>query len=147
MSTDIWRPIRGDLRRILLTVPGVPDVAYEGRQFTPASNVAWLRERIDKAGARTATLGTQGLIEERGIYALDLNWPRSGSFADGEDVADAIRCAYWPGREIAGTGADFIKGRVLAAQARTAIPFDGWTQFPVRIEFFFRRASAQGRAA
>jgi hypothetical protein len=146
MATDIWRPVRGELRRILLTVPGVPDIAYEGRDFTPTSNVAWLRERIDKGAAVTATLGTYGQVEERAIYALDLNWPRVGSFAEGEDIADAIRIAFWPGREITGAGTDYASGGVLASHARTAIVFDGWVQFPVRVEFFFRRKTAQGRA-
>lgn len=146
MGTDIWRGIRGDLRRILLAVPGVPDIAYEGRGFTSVEGVAWLRDRIDKGAAVTATLGTAGMVEERGIYALDLNWPRVGSFAEGEDLADAIRCAFWHGREIASSGGDFIAGRVLSAQVRTPIMFDNWTQFPIRIEFFFRRRTAQGRA-
>lgn len=145
MATDIYRPIRGELRRILLAVPGVPDIAFEGRDFKPTSNVAWVRERIDKGGARTATLGTYGQVEERAIYAIDVNWPRKASFADGEDLADAIRCAFWPGREITGIGADFLSGGVLASHARTAIMLDGWTQFPVRVEFFFRRKTAQGR--
>lgn len=143
MATDIWRPIRGDLRRILLAVPGVPDLAWEGRDFTPVAGVAWINERIDKGGARTATLGYAGMQEERAIYALDLNWPRKSSFAEGEDLADAIRCAFRPGREIASTGADYAKGSVLSSQVRTAIMFPAVTQFPIRIEFFFRRATAQ----
>lgn len=144
MATDIWRPIRGDLRRILLSTPGVPDVAWEGQEFAPTANVAWLRERIDKGGARTATLGVAGMQEERAIYALDLNWSRRASFAEGEDLADAIRCAFRPGREIGSAGADYAKGSVLSSQVRTPIMFDTVTQFPIRVEFFFRRLTAQG---
>lgn len=142
MATDIWRPIRGDLRRILLAVPGVPDIAFEGRDFTPAAGVAFIRERIDKGGARTATLGNLGMQEERAIYAIDLNRPRTASFAEGEDLADAIRCAFRPGREI--WGAEYAAGRIVSAHTRTSIMLDAWTQFPIRIEFFFRRSTAQG---
>lgn len=145
MGTDIWRGVRGDLRRILLGVPGVlhDQIAYEGRPFTPVQDLAYIVERIDKGGARTATLGFAGMQEERGIYALDLNIPRKACFADGEDVADAIRCAFRPGRYIASPGADYAKGSILSSQVRTPIMLDTWTQFPVRIEFFFRRLTAQ----
>jgi hypothetical protein len=145
MGTDIWRPVRGELRRILLTVSGVPDIAYEGREFTPVSSVAWAREMIVKGTAATATLGRDGLIEERAIYAIDLNWPRKASFADGEDIADAIRCAFWHGREISGVSDDLLIGAVLSSQLRQAIMFENWTQFSIRVEFYFRRKTSQGR--
>lgn len=146
MGTDIWRPVRGELRRILLGVPGVlnDQIAYEGRDFTPTSTLPWIRERIDKGSAETATLGFHGMVEERAIYALDLNYPRANTFADGEDLADAIRCAYWHGRGIVGMGADPAAGNVLACHLRTMIPFDNWCQFPIRVDFFFRRNTRQG---
>ena len=146
MATDIWRGVRGDLRRILLALPGVPDVAFEGRAFTPTTGVSFISERIEKGGARTVTLGGHGQQEERAIYALDLNIPRVSSFADGEDLADAIRCAFRPGREIASVLSDYAMGRVIASSVRTPIMFADWTQFPIRIEFFIRRATAQGWA-
>jgi len=143
---DIWRGVRGDLRRILLSVPGVlnDQIAYEGRDFTPVEGVAWIRERIDKGSAVTATLGNAGTQEERGIYSLDLNVPRRSSFAEGEDLADAIRIAFRPGREI--WGGTTAAGRIISASVRTPIMFEAVTQFPIRIEFFFRRPSALGWA-
>lgn len=147
MSTSVWRPIRGDLRRILLGVTGVPDIQYEARRIAPTTGVAWIGESIEKGNSRPVTLGRSGMVEEQGIYLLDLNWPSSSSFADGEDLADAIRLAFYPGRAIESSGADFIKGGVLASVARRAVPLPDWTIFPVRVEFFFRRATRQGFAA
>lgn len=146
MGTDIWRPVRGELRRILLGVSGVPNdrIQYEGRDFTPPSDLVWLKERIDKGSARTVTLGAHGMVEERAIYVIDLNVPRKSSFADGEDLADAIRCAYWHGRGIVGMGTDPAQGNVLAVHLRSAIPFGNLTQFPIRVDFFFRRNTLQG---
>lgn len=147
MSTSVWRPVRGDLRRILLGVTGVPDIHYEGRRTVPTTGVAWLGEAIEKGNALPASLGSDGMVEETGIYLLDLNWPSSGSVADGEDLADKIRLAFYPGRGIASSGADYISGRVISSRALRVVPLPDWTVFPVRIEFFFRRAMRQGQTA
>lgn len=144
MGYSIWRQVRADLRRILLTIPGVPDVQFEGRKFTPAAGVAWLQEAIEKGPSVTHTLGFHGLTEERGIYLLNLNWPANGVMADGEDLADKIRLAFWHGRGLGVTAPDFITGGVLRSEARRTVVTDAWTIFPVRIEFYVRRRTMQG---
>lgn len=144
MGTSIWRPVRAELRRILLSVPGIPDISYEEQGYTPTVGVAWIREAIEKGPSRTASLGSAGLTEEQGIYQLDLYWPKTGVKSEGEDLADKIRLAFWHGRGIASPGADFIRGQVLASSALRTVPGDTWVIFPVRIEFFFRRKTLQG---
>lgn len=144
MGTSVWRQVRGDLRRIALGVTGVPDLAFEGRRFTPTTGIAWVREAIEKGTALPATLGSAGMVEERGIYMLDLNWPATASEAEGEDLADHIRLAYYPGRAIESSGPDFIKGGVLQSRSLRTAVFTDWTVFPIRIEFFVRRAMRQG---
>lgn len=148
MSFSIWRPIRADLRRILLGIPGVPDIALElaPKPADRPIGVAYIRERIEKGRSVTATLGTYGTTEERGIYVIDLYWPDKLT-AEGEDLADKIRLAFWHGREIASSGPDPIAGTVLASEARSAIPSAGWVIFPIRVSFYVRRLTAQGRAA
>lgn len=149
MSVSIWRHVRADLRRILLGVPGIPDVAWElapGKPYQPTVGVAYLRERIEKGSSETASLGDRGTTEEQGIYLIDLYWPRALAQVDGEDLADAIRLAFWHGRAVSSAGPDPITGRVTSSVARTAIPSDGWTIFPVRIAFFVRRLTRQGAA-
>lgn len=146
MTAQVWRFVRADLRRVLLGVPGVPDIAYEARPYSPTSGVAYIREALEKGPAATATLSTFGTVEERGIYQLDLHWPAALT-ADGEDMADAIRLAYWHGRVIASSGPDPIRGQVTRSRALRVVPGLQWTVFPIRVEFFFRRLTAQGRAA
>jgi hypothetical protein len=147
MSTSIWRPVRAELRRILMTVPGASGYHFEMQGYTPVVGVPYLKDQIEKGNASTATLGTTGLIREDGIYLVDVKWPTAGVKADGEDLADAIRCEFWHAREIASAGGDFIKGRVESSSSRTAIPGEAWTTFPVRIQFFVYRKTNQGRAA
>jgi hypothetical protein len=148
VSTNIWTPIRAELRRILLGVTGVPDIAYELApvKYVPTIGLPYIRERIEKGNSRTATLGTYGKIEEQGIYLIDLYWPDRLQ-VDGEKLSDAIRCAYWHGREISSAEADPINGQVTSCDARSAIPAEAWVIFPIRVNFFVRRDTAQGRAA
>lgn len=144
MSTSIWKPIRNELRRILLSVPGVPDIHYELQNYTPATGVAWIREAIEKGPALPSTIGSYGLTEEQAIYHLDLHWPSNGVKSDGEDLADKIRCTYWAGRSIQSSGDDFIRGRVVASEARRTVVGPTWVVFPVRVTFFVRRKTLQG---
>ncbi len=66
MSTSIWRGVRGELRRQLLAITGVPDIAYEmgegvpGGTYKPVVGVPWLKEVMDKGPAVPATLGSGG---------------------------------------------------------------------------------------
>lgn len=144
MALQVWRPIRAEFRRILLTIAGIPSVHYEMMSFTPTVGDAWLREAIEKGPSVTRTLGLEGMTEERAIYLLDLYWPANGVKADGEDLADKIRLTFWHGRQINGAGPDWIKGRVLTSEVRRVIPGDTWIVFPIRISFFIRRPTAQG---
>jgi hypothetical protein len=151
---SVWRGIRSDLRAILLTVAGIPDVRWEGKSkiytaggavadIEPAAGVPWIKEKLAKAGAETVTLGAWGQTQEGGIYMLDLYWPANGIMHEGEDLADKIRLAFYHGREVAASGPDQVTGTVTSAEARDMIEGDGWLIFPIRIEFYFRRFTRQ----
>lgn len=153
MSFSVWRYIRGDLRRILLSISGIPDVRYElapkpdpNLPDQPPAGVAYIRERIEKGPTTPGSAGSLGTVQENGIYHVDLYWPDTLARVDGEDLADKIRLTFWPARELGSSGPDPMHGRVLRSEARQAIPGAGWVVFPVRITFFVRRNTAQGRA-
>lgn len=148
MGTRVWGAVREELRRMVLVVPGVSGYQLEFmvRRLDEEPLVPWLADAIEKGNARTATLGYAGMVEERGIYKLDLHWPTNGLEADGEDLADAIRLAFRHGRGFEAAGPDVIQGWIFASHARGAIPLATKTVFPIRIDFAFRRATTQGWA-
>ena len=143
MSASVWKPVRADLRRILLTTPGIPDTEWEAKRFRPAPGIAWIREKLNIAGASTDTLGARGQTIERAIYAVDVMWPATGALSDAEDLADAIRQTFWHGRGIGSSGPNPINGSVIASSRQTTVEGDVWTEVPVRIEFFVRRYTRQ----
>jgi len=138
---NVWQLVRDDLRRILLSVPSLPDVHFELQPAVePVVGVPYVREKTEQGPAETHTLGRDGLTEERGIYQVDLRWPAKGmSKLDGFALAENIRSAFWHGREIGSAGPGYLKGSVLASTARTPVPSDAWITFPVRIDFYVHR--------
>lgn len=144
-STSIWRPIRSDLRRILLATPGCPgDVKWEGKRFKPTKGVAYISERIEMAGTFTETLGFVGQVQENAIYQIEIFWPADGSVSDADDLADAMRQSFWHGRQIGGAGPEQIAGAVLSSTRLRSVEGDTFYQVPVRVEFFIRRYLRQG---
>jgi hypothetical protein len=149
MGISIWRGVRAELRRILLSISGVPDLAYElgegviAGAYHPTVGIPWIREAIEKGPSVTRTLGSYGMTEEQGILLIDLYWPKTGVKADGEDLADKIRLSFWHGREIGAAGPDFIKGRVISSESRRTVVGDIWVVFPIRITFFIDRMTRQ----
>jgi hypothetical protein len=140
-GTSIWRPVRADLRRILMSVPGLPDMKWEGKRFKPVDGVPWGAERIEMAGTTTETLGFVGQAQEVAIYQIELYWPANGTVSDADDLADRIRQTFWHGR---GIGPEGIKGSVLSSTRLRSVEMDSYYQIPVRIEFYIRRFLRQG---
>jgi hypothetical protein len=140
-ATSIWRPVRADLRRILLSVPGLPDVKWEGKRLKPVDGLPWCSERVEIASATTETLGFVGQVQENAIYQIELFWPANGTVSDCEDLADAIRQAFWHGRAV---GPEGIKGSVLSSYRLRSVEMDQFYQIPVRVEFYIRRLIRQG---
>jgi len=143
MAESIWRPIRADLRRILLSVPGCPAMKWEGKRYNPTAGIPYGREKLSTGTATTETLGSLGHTQENGIYMLDFLWPANGLTSEAEDFADRVRLTFWHGREIASSGADFIRGGVLTSWRMDAVEDDASYQIPVRVEFYIRRRTRQ----
>ena len=106
----VFSPVRADLRQRLLSVPGVPTVAWEGRVFTPVPGLRWIAERLVPVMNRTATLGSNGYSRLWLMYDLLLySPPASASLSEDEDLIDAIMYQYPIGREVGGVN---VFGRV-----------------------------------
>lgn len=130
--------IRGELRSILLRVPSLPAVAWEGRDFTPTARTAWIRERLAWLPAELVTTGgSYGTVSERGLYLLDLFAARDATTSAIDQLADAIRAAFKPG-----TPLGCLRGGYVQSAARAANLFEpDWTQAPLTMRFYVHRAN------
>jgi len=128
--------IRGALRHILLQVPSLPAVAWEGRDFTPAARTPWLRERLAWLPAElVSTGGSYGTVAERGLYLVDPYFARDASTSSLDQMVDAIRAAFRPGTKL-----DCLLGGYVISAARAAyLTEPDWATSPVTVRFFVHR--------
>lgn len=131
-STDI----RGELRSILLRVPGLPAVAWENRDFTPTPRTPWVRERLAWLPAELVTTGgEQGTVSERGLYLVDPYFSRDASTSALDQMADAIRSAFKPGTRLG----CLLGGYVQSAARAAYLTEPDWVMSPVTIRFYCYR--------
>lgn len=141
----VFAPLRSDLRRILLSTPGLPVMAWEGRRFTPTIGVAWCGEKLIPVLTSTATLGTTGFQNETYIYALQIHQPAgAGGISELEDLADRLMYKYHVGLQVGGVNAN---GRVLKASRSQMIDGPDWMDLTVNITAFMYRPNVREPAA
>lgn len=96
MSWD--QDIRGELRAILLRVPGLPAVAWQHRDFVPPARTPWVRERLAWLPNDLISVGGEyGTVRERGLYLLDVFYPRDATATTMGAMVQTILSLYRPG--------------------------------------------------
>ena len=139
--TDIYFPVRSDLRRILLATPGVPtNIAWEGRKFTPATGMRWLQEMLSQAASLPATIGNIGYTYETMVYRIVVNDPPTTvGLSETENLVDAI-CAQFPvGAQV---GSPTVFGRVIRSTRGQMTTDADWRKLDARITFFVTKPNA-----
>ena len=135
----VMSELRNQLRSILLSVPGLPTVQWQGKTFNPSPDLPYVKERVEPVDSVTATWGQTGCAEETVIYSLNLYWPITGFVTDAEDMADAIRTAFWIGRAfVPMPGAD-ICGSVRTVSLMPPVEGPVYNMYPIRVNLFIRR--------
>ena len=128
--------IRGELRSILLRVPGLPAVAWENRDFAPTPRTPWVRERLAWLPSELVTAGGEyGTISERGLYLIDPYFSRDSTTAALDQMADAIRSTFKPGTRLS----CLLGGYVQSAARAAYLPEPDWVMSPVTIRFYCYR--------
>lgn len=74
MST-IFADIQGALRSQLYTLPNKPPIAWENKNYTPNSNVLFLRPTTLQAPTIQACLGDEGKDLHEGLFQIDVFTP------------------------------------------------------------------------
>ena len=134
--------IRGELRSILLRVPSLPAVAWEGRDFVPTARTAWIRERLAWLPAELVTTGGEyGTVSERGLYLLDLFAARDATTSAIDQLADAIRAAFKAIQD--GMQVAVLAPTTLLATQHGNTFADRFAGYPIRVEVLSRFLTAK----
>lgn len=141
MAADWTSSVRSYLRETLVTVTGLPTVAYEGRSFTPTIGVPWAREQLLPMHAEVETLGSQGLVREDFNYRITLYTPMpTARLMDHENLVDRVRAKFFPGQVIRNLGSTLF-GTVTEVRRSQSIIEPDWIGTAVSIYAYFHRAT------
>ena len=132
-------PVRADLRATLLTVAGLPAVAWEGRAFEPDPEVPYITERLHYLNDIPTTLGNYGHSQMDIAYMLTVHFPaRSANLSELEALADALIYAYPLGRRV---GSARVHGRVTRSRRGSVMTDAAWRSITVTISCFVHRST------
>lgn len=131
--------LRSALRANLLTVSGLPPVAWQNRAFEPTPGSPWLRETLLPAGANLASIAgviTEALLREDGIYQITVFYPAGGDLKAAESLVDSIRSAFRPGIVVTHGG---IAAVCTRAEVARAVQEPDWYGIPISIRYYLHR--------
>lgn len=137
---DWTSSVRSYLRSQLLTITGLPAVAYEGRPYTPVVGTSWIREQLFPIDAPIETWGSDGYVRESFHYRLTLFSPIGGRLTDHENMLDTIRALFHPGGEIRDAQSRY-SGTVVEARRGMNITEPDWISATVTIDGYIHRAT------
>ena len=128
MSTaaTIHDDVQAAARTLLLTVAGLPAVAWQGKAYQPVKGKPWISEALVPGPSLPRSLGEGGTISHRIIISLSLHYPpNEGTKALGA-MAGALLQKFKPGTFI-------DQGVVMQAERRSLISEPDWLSTSVLI--------------
>jgi hypothetical protein len=130
-----------DLRRTLLTTPGLPAAAaWEGRKFVPTAGVPYYSDKVKPLGEVTETVGSDGYTRVDFAYMVTFHYPEEGfDLVALEGLADAVVARYPQGQVVGSAG---VFGRITGSRRVDVIPMADRWHLGVRIIGFVRRQSS-----
>lgn len=96
-ATSIHTDIRAAFRTLLQTVGGLPQVAWEGRNFAPTRGTPFLSETVQPISSIVRAVGIGGTIAHTVNLTATLHYPAAAGTLTIETMAGAIMEALRPG--------------------------------------------------
>lgn len=118
---------RSAIRERLLTVTGLPAVAWEGRSFSPAVGQPWLRERLLPISETPAANGT---VSHRYSWELALFYPAGSGLSALTTMRSRIIDHFAPGLKLAYEGVSLT---VMESSRKPPVTEPDWLQGPLSI--------------
>lgn len=134
--------IRAAFRTKLLTISGLPPVAWQNRTFTPPNQAIWLKESLLPATSALTSfggLGVDGLLQETGIYQITVYAPVGTETKVADDWASLLAATFKPGVTVSHSGQDV---RCESAVIAPPVQETSWFGVPVSIRYRLFRSNA-----
>jgi hypothetical protein len=133
--------IRAAFRSKLLTVSGLPPVAWQNRTFTPPNQAVWFKESLLPATSALTSfcgVGVDGLIQETGIYQITVYTPVGTETKAADDWASLLAATFKPGVVLSHSGQQV---RCESAAIAPPVQETSWFGVPVSIRYRLFRSN------
>jgi hypothetical protein len=133
--------IRAAFRTRLLTLSGLPLVAWQNRTFTPPNNAVWMKESLLPMTSLLTSfggIGVDGLLQETGIYQVTVYVPVGTETKVVEDWASLLATTFKPGVVVVYDG---LIARCESAQIAPPVQETSWFGVPVSIRYRLFRSN------
>lgn len=124
--------IESALRQHLDSMPGRPEVAWEGVSFTPSVNTPYLKVAFMPDRPTTAA-GSGSVQRDEGIFQVTVVHPFGKGSGAARELADAVVSRFKRGTSLTFGGATVV---ILKSWQAGGVPSDGWYRVPVSIRYF-----------
>ena len=115
-AATIHADMRAAFREKLLAVSGLPDVAWEGREFSDQVGVPFVREQFRPVYSRVSAVGYGSTLEHRMTGNLTLFYPAKKGTAAIDAMAGELFMTFLPGQSLVyGSGAGTISNTERSA--------------------------------
>ncbi|CDH43849.1 phage tail terminator-like protein [Candidatus Contendibacter odensensis] len=132
--------LRAAFRTQLLTLAGLPAVAWQNRAFTPPNNAPWCKEALLPGEGRYAAFGADGIsngaMQQVGIYQITLVMPSGADTVAADTLADRIISLFRPGTRLTMSTGDVITCENAWASPSQQEPTGFSLPVSVRYRFF-----------
>ena len=140
MSLISTAAIQQTLDAQLATVPGLPTFSQENQLAQASGITPFCRSTLAPAKSTTIGLGLNPMIQQTGLYQVDLFYPVDYGFNPGRAMADAVISVFKVGFLLMPNGTDqLIIPNPAWSQAGSSYANDGaFWGIPVRVEWVIR---------
>lgn len=99
-AAAIHGDMRAAFREKLLTLPDLPEIAWEGREFADQLGVPFIREQFRPIFSRIAAVGYGSTLEHRMTGNLTLFYPAKKGTVAIDTMAGALFTLFLPGQSL-----------------------------------------------
>jgi hypothetical protein len=100
IAATIHADMRAAFREKLLTLPGLPEIAWEGREYADQIGVPFIREQFRPVFSRISAIGYGSTLEHRMTGNLTLFYPAKRGTVPIDTMAGALFSLLLPGQSL-----------------------------------------------
>lgn len=130
IAATIHADMRAALREKLLTLPDLPEISWEGREYADQVGIPFIREQFRPIYSRVSAVGYGSTIEHRMTGNFTLFYPAKKGTTALDAMAGAIFTLFLPGQSLVYGGS---AGTIMNTERNGAVQEPKWLSCTVTV--------------